>query len=74
MCQAPISFPCLHCSFVRKHMPDREKLMQTCYTPSHGGENTSFSPKSPLSYTYKEKNNRNDLQNQTLYFWCVLQA
>lgn len=40
--------------FVRKHMPDREKLMQTCYTPSHGGGALPPAPSAP-SYTDKEK-------------------
>lgn len=40
---------------VRKHMPDREKLMQTCYTPSHGGENTSLGPQSPSSTCSRKK-------------------
>ena len=73
VCQASASSPHLHCSFVRKHMPDPEKLMQTCYTPSHGGENTSSSPQSPLCYMYKEK--ATEMTCITKHsFWYVLQA
>lgn len=44
--------------FVRKHMPDREKLMPTCYTPSHGGERTLASAPSPPSLRVQGKKQR----------------
>lgn len=54
-CQAPASSPRLHCSFVRKHMPDCDKLMQTCYIAPSWWRAHFSGPQCPPPHTYKEK-------------------
>lgn len=73
-CQYPASSPCLHCSLFESTCLIVKSWCKRVTRPVMVERTPPSAPSPPPLRVQGKNSDRNDLQNQTLYFWCVLQA